>query len=464
MRKFFILSFLIYNFFHLEITFGSSNVLKSPPNVPSPITRKTSKVVNIELNVQEKIGELIEGVQYSYWTFNGTVPGPMIRVRVGDTVKIKLNNPQGGRFPVALDIHGANIPLGGASISLTPPGKSATFSFKATRAGLFFYQSSAPPVAMQVANGLFGMIFVSPKNGLPAVDKEFYLVRSEFYTSGNFGNQGIQSFNMSNALAGKADYVVFNGSALSLVDKNSLKIKKGEKLRLFIGNIGPSLPATFRISGGYFTNALIPSKNSKYENKTLLFTPPGGTHVVDLSFDHIGDYRLLDQSILNSFNKGSLATIEVTGEMDKSKIIANKVDGLMQLEGSSPIFFISNKNRASTFQNSQSLPDRIARGRSVYMENCMACHQKDGRGIKGVFPPLAASDFLNKNKKRAISIVKNGIEGEIVVNGIAYNSTMAALKLSNEEIADVLTFLYNSWGNSKKTVRPAEVKSIISNY
>ncbi len=108
----------------------------------------------------------------------------------------------------------------------------------------------------------------------------------------------------------------------------------------------------------------------------------------------------------------------------------------------------------------KTLEDRMKMGKTVYTQSCAACHQTDGAGIPGAFPPLAKSDYLNADKKRAIGIVKNGLSGEITVNGSKFNSVMPSLGLSDQDIANVLTYIYSSWDNSKKVVTPEESAAV----
>ena len=185
---------------------GEENaILTDAPAVPPPITRKNATKVVVHLEVKEVEGRLADGVSYTFWTFGGKVPGKFIRVREGDLVEMHLDNHPDNKMPHNIDLHAVNGPGGGAAASLTAPGHSSVFSFKATNPGLFVYHCATAPVAMHVANGMYGLILVEPKEGLPKVDHEYYVMQSDFYTKGANGEQGLQPFSMVKAIDEKPE-------------------------------------------------------------------------------------------------------------------------------------------------------------------------------------------------------------------------------------------------------------------
>jgi nitrite reductase (NO-forming) len=101
--------------------------------------------------------------------------------------------------------------------------------------------------------------------------------------------------------------------------------------------------------------------------------------------------------------------------------------------------------------------ERVVFGERVYTQNCVACHQAEGQGIPGAIPPLAGSDYLNADEARAIGLIVNGLDGPITVNGESFNSIMPSLGLSNDDIANVLTYIYSQWGNAGFVVLPEAV-------
>ncbi|MFA5594155.1 MAG: multicopper oxidase domain-containing protein, partial [Trueperaceae bacterium] len=192
------------------------------PNVVPPVNRDYRAHVMVELEVIEEVQEIAPGVEYMFWTFGGTVPGPMLRVRHGDYVTFTLQNHPTSMMPHNIDLHSVNGQGGGAEATLISPGQQATFSFTALNPGVYIYHCATAPVGMHIANGMYGLIVVEPKEGYPEVDHEFYVVQGDFYTKGDFGQRGFQDFDMARAIDEDASYVVFNGSANSLVGDNAL--------------------------------------------------------------------------------------------------------------------------------------------------------------------------------------------------------------------------------------------------
>ena len=146
-----------------------ADVVRNPTDVPSPIARRTAAIVRVTLTAEEVLGELdpSAGTTYRYWTFNGKVPGPMIRVRQGDTIEVTLRNDATSHMAHSVDFHAALGPGGGAAFSQTIPGQSKTFTFQATTPGLFVYHCGTPMIAEHIANGMYGLILVEPAGGLP---------------------------------------------------------------------------------------------------------------------------------------------------------------------------------------------------------------------------------------------------------------------------------------------------------
>ena len=213
-----------------------------------------------------------------------------------------------------IDLHAVNGPGGGAVSSFTNPGKSTTFSFKALNPGLYVYHCATAPVGMHIANGMYGLIFVEPAGGLRPVDREYYVMQSEFYTAGSFGDAGLQPFDMSKAILETPDYVVFNGSVGALADANALKAEVGETVRLFVGNGGPNLISSFHVIGEIFDVVYTEGgteANQKNVQSTLI--PPGGSAIVEFTVDVPGTFLLVDHAIFRAFNKGALGMLEVTG-------------------------------------------------------------------------------------------------------------------------------------------------------
>src|SRR5262245_18989346 len=227
-------------------------VLTQAPFVPPPIKRTHSTKVIVKLEVKEVVRRLSDGAEYLFWTFGGEVPGSFIRIREGDLVEFHLNNHPSSKMPHNIDLHAVTGPGGGAASSFTAPGHSSQFSFKALNPGLYVYHCATAPVGMHVGNGMYGLILVEPKEGLPPVRKEYYVMQGEFYTAGKFGDEGLQVFDHNKAVDERPTYVVFNGAVSSLVGDKAITANVGERVRLFIGNGGPNLVSSFHVIGEIF--------------------------------------------------------------------------------------------------------------------------------------------------------------------------------------------------------------------
>ena len=288
-------------------------VLTEPPMVPPAITRTTPARVKIELEVVEKVMQMADGVDYTFWTFGGSVPGRFMRIREGDTVEFWLENHPNNKLPHNIDLHAVTGPGGGAASTFTAPGHKSRFTFQALNPGLYIYHCATAPVGMHIANGMYGMIYVQPKKALPKVDHEYYVVQGDFYTDADFGAKGLQPFSMKRAIDEKPSYVVFNGSAMSLVGDRALKAKVGETVRLFVGNGGPNLVSSFHVIGEIFDRVYTEGGSNAQQNVQTTLVPAGGSAIVEFKLDTDGTYILVDHSIFRTFNKGALGMLKVEG-------------------------------------------------------------------------------------------------------------------------------------------------------
>ena len=427
--------------------------LTSPPYVPKPVGSRPAKKLKVDLEIIEKEGEIMDGTKYLFWTFGGTVPGSFIRTRVGDEVEFTLKNHQDNKLPHNIDLHAVTGPGGGAAASLVAPGQQRTFSFKCLNPGLYVYHCAQAPVPMHIANGMYGLILVEPEGGLPPVDKEYYVMQGDFYTDGAYGAGGTQAFNQEKALMENPDYIVFNGKVGSLTQDGALTANPGETVRLFVGNGGPNKVSSFHVIGEIFDRVHVEGGSLMNENVQTTLIPAGGAAIVEFKVDVPGSYVLVDHSIFRAFNKGALGLLVAKGEENRKIYAKNE-----------PTPYVSDLKISTTPKDdaivNKTKEQQIADGKVVYTKTCVACHQAQGQGMEGAFPPLAKSDFLNADVDRAIDIVLHGKQGEVTVNGKKYNSVMTPQPLSVQEVADVLTYVYNTWDNSKKVVTPEMVQKI----
>ncbi len=433
-------------------------VLTSPPQVPPPITRNHPTKLIVDLEVREKVMDIADGVQYTFWTFGGSVPGSFIRTRVGDVVEFRLSNHPDSKMPHNIDLHAVTGPGGGAASSFTAPGHTSVFSFQVTNPGLYVYHCATAPVGMHIANGMYGLILVEPSKGMPVVDREYYVMQGDFYTPGDFGEAGLQPFDMQRAVDENPSYVIFNGRAGSMVGDNALQAKVGERVRLYVGNGGPNLVSSFHVIGEIFDAVYVEGGDLVNHDVQTTLVPAGGAAIVEYELEVPGTFILVDHSIFRTFNKGALGMMKAEGPEDLL-VYSGKTDDRIYLSEGGAIQALP-AAATEAVPATRTKEDRMRLGANVYAANCLACHQADGKGIPGAFPPLAKSDYLMADKTRAIHTVVEGLEGVVTVNGVVYNSIMPKLLLSDDDVANVLTYVRSSWGNQGDAVTPEEVRKV----
>ncbi|MEX0904799.1 MAG: copper-containing nitrite reductase [Balneolaceae bacterium] len=439
-----------------EVIGEEEAILTLPPEVPPAIDRDHATKVIVNMEVVEERQQLANGVDYMMWTFGGSVPGKFIRVREGDLVEFHLQNHPDNRFPHNIDLHSVNGPGGGAESTFTSPGYETAFTFRALNPGLYVYHCATAPVGMHIANGMYGLILVEPWDGMPEVDKEYYVMQSEFYTEGEHGERGLQPFEMNKAIDENPDYVVFNGSVGSLMGDQAITAEAGENVRLFVGNGGPNLTSSFHVIGEIFDRVYYEGGSSYQENVQTTSIPAGGSSLIEFTVDVPGEYILVDHAIFRAFNKGALAILHVSGDDNENIFTGQQLNRVYRPEGGA-IQEIPRMERV--VPTASTMEERIEFGRQTYSQVCQACHMPDGSGVEGAFPPLAESDYL-ENIDDAISAVVNGLQGEIVVNGETYNGVMPRQNLNDEEVANVMTYVLNSFGNDGGEVTPDDVAAV----
>ncbi|HEX7603936.1 MAG TPA: copper-containing nitrite reductase, partial [Polyangiaceae bacterium] len=403
--------------------------------------------------VKEVEMEISAGVKYTFWTFGGHVPGKFIRVRQGDFVEFHLANHPDDKMPHNIDLHAVTGPGGGATSSFTAPGHESQFSFKALNPGLFLYHCATAPVGMHVANGMYGMIYVEPPEPLAPVDHEFYVMEGDFYTVGKYRQKGLQPFDMQKAIEETPTYVLFNGSEDSLIGDKALRSKTGETVRIFFGVGGPNLTSSFHMIGEIFDRIYPESGSKPQENVQTTMVPAGGSVIAELRTEVPGTYLLVDHSLFRAFNKGALGMLKVEGPERKDLYTGKEVDSIYLSDKAGPALAV---NHGPLTKEQQ-----IEAGKTLFLGTCSTCHQLDGNGLPHAFPPLAKSDFLMADKRRSIEIVLNGLKGEVTVNGNVFNSVMPSWShLPDDALANILTFVRNSFGNTGDAVTPEEVLDV----
>lgn len=440
-----------------EIKGEERAVLTEPPFVPPPITRDYATKVIVELEILEEEMEIADGVDYVFWTFGGTVPGSFIRIREGDYVEFHLKNHPDNKLPHNIDLHAVTGQGGGAEATYVAPGYEAVFNFTALNPGLFVYHCATAPVGMHIANGMYGLILVEPKEGLPKVDKEYYVMQGDFYTEGSYGESGLQAFDMNKAIREQPDYVVFNGRVGALTGEDALKARAGETVRLFVGNGGPNLVSSFHVIGEVFDNVYMEGGSVKNHDIQTTLIPAGGSAITEFKVEIPGNFILVDHSIFRAFNKGALGILAVDGDENKLIYSGKSEPGIYQPSAEAA----RTRKKKKTAEASEMSPEQqLALGEKLFQVNCVACHLADGKGVEGVFPPVANSDYIAKNPEKAIDAVVNGLTGELTVNGIKYNSVMPRQALTDAETAAVLNFVYKNLNKSDTQVTAEQVKKI----
>ncbi len=295
-----------------------ASVVHNPADLPAPVGSRGPQLVQVELTAQEVEGQLANGTTYSYFTFNGTVPGPFIRARVGDTIEVTLHNDMSSEFTHSIDLHAVNGPGGGAVYTQVPAGESRVFTFQAMNPGIYVYHCATPSVPHHISSGMYGLILIEPEGGLPPVDREFYVMQGEIYTAENFGSQGHLTFSPEKMSHESPEYFVFNGAAGALAtEENMLTANVGETVRIFVGVGGPNFTSSFHVIGEIFDRAY-PFGSVTADVITDVQTvtvPPGGAWIVEFTLDVPGDYVLVDHA-LSRLERGLVGMLHVVGEED----------------------------------------------------------------------------------------------------------------------------------------------------
>lgn len=306
-------------FLHFNQFEKVADIAQDPNNVPPPITRTIPTTVTANITAKEVISEVAPGVYQNFWAFDGKVPGPLIRVREGDTVVVNFTNDKTSLHHHTIDFHSVIGPGGGASVLMANPGETKTLTFVALHPGLYVYHCAEPDPATHMAHGQYGLMLVEPKEGLPPVDKEFYVMQGEFYTTGTLGKKGLQIFDSRAMLDGKPQYIVFNGrvGALTSTSKNAMNAEVGQKVRMFVGNGGVNLISSFHVIGEIFDHvyedASLTSPPLTDVQTTLI--PAGGATVVDFTLREPGNYTLVDHALAR-IDRGAWGVLHVSGPSD----------------------------------------------------------------------------------------------------------------------------------------------------
>jgi nitrite reductase (NO-forming) len=309
------------NVFHFFQNFNEfervADIARNPTDVPQTVVYAEDGVVEVSLTTTEVIAEMADGTTINYWTFDNAVPGPFIRVRQGDTVRLTIHNDETSLHPHNVDFHAVTGPGGGAAATIVAPGETKTFTFKALNAGLFVYHCAYGNPGLHMTHGMYGMILVEPEGGLPPVDKEFYVVQGEFYSEGGLGREGLQLFDTQAYLDGKPQYIVFNGRTGALMDNMTANV--GETVRMYVGNGGVNLISNFHVIGEIFDRVYREGDlvTPPAEGLQTTLVPAGGAVMVEFTVDYPGKFVLVDHALAR-VDRGAWGALQVEGGPDLS--------------------------------------------------------------------------------------------------------------------------------------------------
>src|SRR5262245_7281823 len=295
----------------------AQDISRDPTDLSAPLRGRLAQVVRVDLATVELTGQLADKTSYDFWTFNGKVPGPFVRVRVGDTVEVHMKNDSSSIMVHSVDFHGAIGPGGGAEFTQAAPGEEKVVTFKAMVPGLYVYHCATPSVPHHITNGMYGLLLVEPEGGLPQVNREFYVMQGELYTTKPFGTNGHQEMDYNKLMAERPEYFVFNGAVSALTKAHPLRANVGETVRIFFGVGGPNFTSSFHVIGAIFDRV--------YEGASLLSPPlqgvqtitvaPGGAGMVEFKLQRGGRYTLVDHA-LSRLERGLVGFLQVDGPRD----------------------------------------------------------------------------------------------------------------------------------------------------
>lgn len=293
-------------------------VAADPRDIPPPINRNRPVTHDITLESRDVVCEIEPGVEFMYMTYGGQVPGPMIRVRQGDSINLTFRNNSQNTLLHNVDFHAVYGTGGGAPATLCPPGQSRELHFKLLYPGAFIYHCAVPNLDEHISSGMFGMIVVEPPEGLPEVDHEFYLGQHEVYTGKEAGEEGYHEIDVESMKAENPTYVLLNGEKRALTADNygNMKTEVGDTARIFMVTGGPNLTSSFHAIGNVWTKAwregAIASEPEEYVQTCEV--PPGSCGIFEMDFPVPEESYLVDHALSRYNRKGMLGIIEVEGE------------------------------------------------------------------------------------------------------------------------------------------------------
>ncbi|PSQ16439.1 nitrite reductase, copper-containing [Halobacteriales archaeon QS_8_69_26] len=297
-------------------------IAADPTDLPDPIDRDEPKRHEVTLETVEHTAEIEDGV-----TFAGQVPGPMIRVRQGDTVSLTLENADGNKMQHNVDLHAVYGTGGGAVATTAAPGEANAMEFQAWYPGAYIYHCAVPNLDYHISAGMFGMILVEPKDGLPEVDHELYFGQHELYTDTETGEEGHHGFDFDAMAREDPTYVLLNGEkyAYSAAKHGPAEVEKGDTVRVFMVDGGPNLSSNFHPIGNVWARAYrdggLPEEGpfDEYADRNIqtMKVPPGSCMTGEMETPVPERIKLVDHALSRVTRKGLLAEVDVLGGEEK---------------------------------------------------------------------------------------------------------------------------------------------------
>jgi len=260
----------------------------------------------VTLTATDATIEIASGIEYQAWTFNGSVPGPVIHVRQGQTVHMTFVNH--GMMAHSIDLHAAEV-APSVDYRSVPAGESVEFTFVPRVAGAFIYHCGTPPVLLHMGNGMYGAIIVDPEKPLPPADVSYVLVESEWYTQQVSGR--LLAGNFDKMRAATPDEMVFNGEAFQYNDQ-PLQAKAGKRVRLYFVNAGPNFSSAFHVIGAIFESVWLDGEQQHaLSGVSTQAIAPGQGAVFDLILREPGNYPFVDHS-MRAMEMGAAGALTAT--------------------------------------------------------------------------------------------------------------------------------------------------------
>ncbi|TAN05881.1 MAG: c-type cytochrome [Rhodanobacteraceae bacterium] len=418
----------------------------------------TGESVDVHLVVSDDTVTIANGVNYQAWTFGGTVPGPIIHVRQGQTVHVTLTN--NGNMNHSIDFHAALVAPSSDFVDVKP-GKSKTFSFVARVPGAFIYHCGTPPVLLHMGNGMYGVIVVSPTTPLPPAAESYVIEQSEWYTQQVSGH--LMGPDFEKMQKERPDEVVFNGVAFQYRD-HPLPVASGKRVRIYFVNAGPDLWSSFHVIGAIFDKVYPDGDMSHALSDVSAYTVgPGAGAIFDLVLQQPGKYSFVDHDMAHE-GIGAQGIFEVYAAGTALPAGAFSSAPVSSTPGASGAAAAPVPAAAAPAASAPAGPYTFdaAKGAALYGANCAACHQATGTGLPGAFPPLKDNPVVNDpDPAKQVTTILHGLHGENVM-GTVYPSAMPAFAgaLSDADIANIANHERTSWGNHGKPVTADQVKAL----